>query len=281
MTASTYDHSDQNPIERDDPASLLPAYALHALPEADARAAEAFLAAGGERATAALGAWEETAAMLPYLLEPAAPAPQLRTRVLARVYADALAEPPAPGVLPGGHPHAPFGPAVPSRLPVSLAARRAPTRLFGWVSGAVAAILLFAALGLGAWSASLQDGVAVRDRVIADQRDELAAVGTTRTIAGTQPGASARGELLRLANPQAAVLTISGLPPLAQGRVYQVWFIQGTTPVGAGVFSPNPDGSWSGLVRGDVTTARTIAITAEPTGGSPAPTGDIVAAGML
>ncbi len=279
MIAHNIDSINSRP---DDPASLLEAYALYALPEADARAVEEYLATGGDADDRArLVQWEETAAMLPHLLEPVAPAPQLRTRLLAQVYADALEESggtvaPVRGTLP------PQGPSVAVSAPVSLSAwRERRTRLAAWASGAVAAALLLVTVGLGAWTAALQSDVAVRNRVIADQRRDLAAVGETRTLAATQSGAMAQGQLLRLANPQAAVLTISGLPPLAQGRVYQVWFIQGNTPTGAGLFSPNADGTWSGLVRGDVTSAQTIAISAEPAGGSSAPTGNIVATGML
>lgn len=222
--------------------------------------------------------------MLPYLLEPASPPPQLRTRVLARVYTDAIAA----SALPDVDATAPVTPvAVPPPIALSMWRERR-TRLRVWVQGAVAAVLVFAVIGLGAWALSLQSGVQVRDRliaeqgrVVAEQGREIAAIGATRTIAGTQSGGAARGQLLRLTDPQAAVLTISGLPPLAQGTVYQVWFVRGMTPVGAGVFAPNPDGTWSGLVRGDVTVAQAVAISVEPAGGSPAPTGDIVATGML
>ena len=117
--------------------------------------------------------------------------------------------------------------------------------------------------------------------MIATQSSAIAAAGTTKPLSATSANVPARGEVLRLANNQAAVLTISGLPTLSNGKVYEVWFIAGATPVGAGLFSPNPDGSWSGLVHGDVTSAQAIAISVEPSGGSPAPTGDIVAKGSL
>lgn len=250
--------------ERDatDPATLLGAYALHALPPEDAAAVEAYLAAYPDAAREAAGL-KEAAAMLPYSVESATPNPALRLRLMAAVYQEALDE------------TRPSASARPAPIPL-----RPRARVGGFFWPVAAAILLMFTVGFGGWSVTLRRDVRNKDQALATERAAAATLNTS-AVQGTTPGAPTRGEVIKLGSTQNAVLTISGLPPLAAGRVYQVWFISGSTPVGAGLFAPNPDGSWSGLVTGNLASAQAIAISVEPTGGSPAPTGDIVAKGSL
>jgi anti-sigma-K factor RskA len=246
------------------PATLFAAYALHALSPEETAVVEEYLATHAD-ASDDVAALKEAAAMLPYSLPPIAPSPQLRLRLMADVYREALDE---------------AGEQLPAQLPIPIAHAR--TRRSGGVVWPFAAvILLVLSLGFGSWAVALNRDLRGKDRVIATQSSAIAAASTAIPLSATSANVPARGEVLRLANNQAAVLTISGLPALTNGKVYEVWFIAGTTPVGAGLFSPNPDGSWSGLVHGDVTSAQAIAISVEPSGGSPAPTGDIIAKGSL
>ncbi len=250
-----------------DPHSLLGAYALYALPVDEVAEVDAYLAAYPD-VVGELATLEEAVTMLPYSVEAAAPAPQLRTRILAQVYADL-----DPAVV-----------APASRTaPVSLDAERAYRRpsAFGRMWGAVAAALLLCSVGLGGWATTLRGDLNQRNAVIATQQQILAAGNASKPVFAAAPGGGAKGEVVLLSSRERAVLTISGLPSLAAGKTYEVWFIAGNTPVGAGLFSPNMDGTWSGLVHGDVTNAQAIAISIEPTGGSKTPTGDIVAQGTL
>jgi anti-sigma-K factor RskA len=243
--------------EREKITSLFGAYALDALPDEDMAAVEAYLAAHPD-AEGEVAMLKDAAAMLPYSVTAATPDPRVRLRLMAQVYQEALAE---------------TGRAAPAPTPI----RQRPRDLIWPIA---AAILLVCTLGLGGWAAALRHDVHRKDAEIAAQQTTAASAFSTSPVQGTQPGAPTRGEVLKLGGTQ-AVLTISGLPPLASGKVYQVWFIAANTPVGAGIFSPNPDGSWSGIVHGDISTAQAIAISVEPSGGSPAPTGDIVAKGSL
>lgn len=248
------------------PSGLFAAYALHALPPEEVAVVEEYLAAHPDAARD-VAMLKEAAAMLSYSVPPMAPSPRVRLRLMADVYREALAE---------------AGEQPPPRAPRPVPIERARARRRGGVIWPFAAvILLVLSIGFSGWALTLNRDLSAKERVIATQRGAIAAAGTTRPLLATTPGAPARGELLRLASDQAAVLTISGLPPLANGKVYEVWFIAGTTPIAAGLFSPNADGSWSGLVRGDVASAQAIAISIEPPGGSAAPTGDIVAKGTL
>lgn len=246
------------------PSDLFAAYALHALTPEEEATVEEYLALHPD-AMNDVALLKEAAAMLPYSVPSLTPSPQLRTRLMANVYQEALAD---------------MEERPRAAEPLSLGRARA-RRQRGIIWPFAAAILVVLTIGFGGWAAALNRDLTGKDRVIATQRSAIAAAGMTKPIAGTTPNAPTRGELLRLANDQAVVLTISGLPSLASGKVYEVWFIAGNAPVAAGLFSPNADGSWSGLVHGDVTNAQAIAISVEPSGGSPAPTGDIVAKGTL
>jgi len=246
------------------PSDLFAAYALHALSPEEEATVEQYLAAHPD-AVNDLVMLKEAAAMLPYSVPSFAPSPGLRVRLMADVYQEALAE---------------IGERPRSTTPISLDHARA-RRQAGVIWPFAAVILLVLSIGFGGWAAALNTDLTGKDHVIATQSSAIAAAGMTKAITGTTPNVATRGELLRLASDQAAVLTISGLPSLANGNVYEVWFVAGAAPIGAGLFSPNPDGSWSGLVHGDVTNAQAIAISVEPSGGSPAPTGAIVAKGTL
>jgi anti-sigma-K factor RskA len=71
------------------------------------------------------------------------------------------------------------------------------------------------------------------------------------------------------------VFAASNLPPLPAGRIYQVWLVAGGPPVSAGLVAPDESGRSVGIFRTpvDVTGPVTVAVTIEPQGGVPAPTG--------
>jgi len=73
------------------------------------------------------------------------------------------------------------------------------------------------------------------------------------------------------------------LPALASGRTYQLWLItRDRQRISAGTFNPNPAGS--AVVSAQYPLApdalQAIAVTEEPAGGVPQPTGDIIIAGQ-
>jgi hypothetical protein len=73
------------------------------------------------------------------------------------------------------------------------------------------------------------------------------------------------------------VVYAAGLPPLPKGRTYQLWLIrrQGPGVVSGGVFTPDTNGRAMIQVSSSALTAgvNTVAVTDEPAGGSPLPTG--------
>jgi anti-sigma-K factor RskA len=84
-----------------------------------------------------------------------------------------------------------------------------------------------------------------------------------------------RGTVLMSDEVGSAVVLLQDLPDLGDDEVFQAWSIAGAAPADAGVFRSG-DGSATVVLDGDVLAAEVVALTIEPTGGSPAPTGDIL-----
>jgi anti-sigma-K factor RskA len=106
------------------------------------------------------------------------------------------------------------------------------------------------------------------------KRIELAGTDAFRGSAARAYWSATRG-LLVVANQ---------LPPPPPGRIYQVWVIGGSTPVSAGLLGSERTGRGmliapppGGVAPGTVT----VAVTDEPPGGLPAPSGAIRLAGSL
>ena len=100
-------------------------------------------------------------------------------------------------------------------------------------------------------------------------------------LAGLAPAPSARARMIWNA-PQGGLLVAAGLPAAPPGKAYQLWAIAGkNAPVSAGVFEVGRDGAAAcrvpplpGVDKVDV-----FAVTLEPAGGVPAPTGPMYLAG--
>jgi anti-sigma-K factor RskA len=57
---------------------------------------------------------------------------------------------------------------------------------------------------------------------------------------------------------------------------YQLWLIDESGPVPAGTFVPDSDGTAAVLLEGKAAPGQVVGITVEPSGGSPAPTGEVL-----
>jgi anti-sigma-K factor RskA len=74
-------------------------------------------------------------------------------------------------------------------------------------------------------------------------------------------------------------LISSHLPVLSVGKTYQLWGIVGGTPISLGLLGASPRNA-AFTIAGAPRAAK-LAVTAEPTGGTVAPTGSIVASGTV
>ncbi len=239
---------------------------------------------------------EDTAGALGGVVAQIDPPARLRARVLAV----AGIEPEAAGT-PGVAGMTPRGTAAPA--PARATSRALP----GWLAAA-AALVLASALGL--WALQLRSTLdAVNARV---ERAEAEVVRIQRTVdeaqqqtrvlqannavlfapdtlrvdlagEGPAPGSTARAFMSRHSG---LVFAANQLPVLPADKVYQLWVVpQGDAPVpiSAGLLAPDPSGHASLFfpMPANVPLAAALAVTVEPAGGVPAPTGARVLLGAV
>lgn len=94
------------------------------------------------------------------------------------------------------------------------------------------------------------------------------------------PNATARAFWSR---SRGMVFSASNLPPLPAGRTYQLWVVTAQAPISAGLLTPDSNGSVSDFFSTppDIPQPVAMAVTIEPAGGVPAPTGDKYLVGTL
>ena len=143
-------------------------------------------------------------------------------------------------------------PASPER-----ASTPAPSRIY-WAAAALLALL------------TLAGGVLLGRTVFVSDSDQDPAPSVQVSI--TDPEITASGSVHYLADQGVIVLDMEDLPPTPDGYVYQVWMIEGDSPVSMGLFNPQ---SSRFATAGDPAEFDLLAITVEegPTG-SDQPTSD-------
>ncbi len=223
---------------------LKDAFVLGALPEEERREFEEYLASHPER-QAEIGELGTVASLLALSPQEQEPPPELRRRIMDAVEAEAL------------HP---------------AESRRSWRALIGEFLGprnlALGAATLLV-VGLFSWSMLLQGEVQdLQGRVqsLQNQPQEPQMVKLEGT--GTEQGA--RAEVVTLEGDR-AVLVVEDMPPIPEGKTYQIWVIEGDVPRPSGLFEPKQD-SVAAVVEHPVGGGDVIAVTVEPEGGSPQPT---------
>ena len=116
------------------------------------------------------------------------------------------------------------------------------------------------------------------DQINAKLPQEIPAAVVTISLRGTDVQPQAQGQLIVDPNSESAVLVIAGLDQLEAGKTYQVWLIDGGTPVSAGLLTVDEKGQGVFIVTSEaaIGSFNALGISIEPQGGSPQPTGDIV-----
>jgi anti-sigma-K factor RskA len=251
---------------------LLPAYALGALDGEDLRELEEHLADGCEECRRQVALWQGDLESLAAEVPPVEPSEVTRARVLR---------------LAGGAPA-----ATPRRT--------------SWLAAAAAAVLLALALwgllgqarmerevrGLEAERDRLRQQVEVLSREVGRMRTDvqqarldlqvIAAPGVQAvTLAGLGPSPRAKGRTYVNPSTRDALFYAFDLPALPADKTYQLWFIAADKPVSAGVFAVDPRGAASLRVErvADLPQIQAWAVTIEPRGGVPQPTGAMVLKG--
>jgi len=259
---------------------LAAAYALETLDREDTLAFERHLA-GCATCQATVADLRRVSAGLGMAVDPVAPPPSLRARTLARATSQAQ----------------PAHEASPTRVVVP----RAPTS-WAWLGMAAAVVL---AVGLGAYAGVLRRDLAASRQLLAEmssrveelRADLMTTRGESARLANTvsvlaapdlvrvdlrgvdaAPAATGRAYL----SARGLIFSASSLPPLGANRTYQLWVIPpGAAPISAGLFTVDPTGTstMAAALPTDVAKVATVAVTAEPAGGSATPTLPILLVG--
>ena len=266
-------------ISHDHASELLGAYALDAVDDDELTELEEHLVSC-PRCRAELDGLREAAGALGNTVEP--PPEGLWPRIAERLGEDSGEEgelPPMPELTVGTPPErSPFRAPSPGRTRRT----RSNTLLLGSVAVAASAVAIVLGIGL----VRSQHDVTNLQRSVAHER--AVARSTPAEIALHTPGHrmvnlvdSAQVEQARFVTVPGGrgYLVSSSLPALKSGQTYQLWGIVGTTPISLGLLGGSPHGS-TFTIAGAPSIAE-LALTAEPIGGTVAPTGPIVASGTV
>lgn len=163
---------------------------------------------------------------------------------------------------------------------------------FPWLAWAGA--LAATALGVGylGWTLTALEGemterareVTSLQQAIAWQQELLKTLVSPDTqvvaLAGLRPSPAARGRMW-WHREAGGFFVASGLPPAPVGKTYQLWAIAGGTTRSAGVFEVDPKGTAALRVQPlqGVDKVEVLAVTLEPAGGLPQPSGAMYLAG--
>jgi len=178
------------------------------------------------------------------------------------------------------------------------AAAKRPLRwTAGWLS---AAALFIAALGLVRYTATLRQQIGGLQAQLGETRARLDRTerlldAATRAVNGAQlrmavlmapdlarvdmaggtPAPRAAGRAF-WSRTRGLVFAASALPPLPAGRTYQLWVVTAQQPISAGLVRPDDNGAVTAFFATppDIPPPVAMAVTLEPEGGVPAPTGD-------
>jgi len=262
-------------VNRDEIVELAAGYALGALDVEDRARFEALLDAGDIDARAALRDFEAT--VRDVAAETAeAPPSAVKAALMARIDAE----------------HRARGAATQLRSTVrATTPRRSPWTivLVGAMAAGIAAIAVGLAVStvydrridqLGRQQAQLQQELTRQQELVTILQDPATRVVA---LAGLPAAPDARGRMLWHAKVGGLLVT-QGLPPTPEGKAYELWAISGkAAPVPAGVFTVDARGVGSIRVAPVEGGAEpdTFAVTLEPAGGVPAPTGSMFLVGKL
>ena len=259
-----------HPIEEAD----LDLYALGALEGEERRAVESHLAACSECERNFENA-RGRIALLALAAPPNAPPPALKVRVMQQLHARPLArrariateeQPPV------------WRPFTGLRaMWVVAAAVLACATIFLWVENNRLA------RDLSALRTTVQrlESEAARNRAL----DDLLEAPDTIPVTLSSSSGKSQPQGRVLYNARRGLLSYTGnLPPLPADKTYQLWLVPTSgNPVNAGIFNPGPSGEpivmLSSMPVG--VTAKAFAVTVEPAGGKPQPTGSKVLIGPV
>ena len=147
-------------------------------------------------------------------------------------------------------------------------------------------VLVIAVLGLSTWNIALRQELSDLDQILLQRQEVINAIvasGQVHEVPGTEAAPEASAVLIQNPGKEDSLLIIAGLASLPAGMEYQIWLIkdEDASPIGAGTFSVTDSGAQLVPISIMFSVTDTVGVSVEPTGGSLAPTGDIVLLGKL
>jgi anti-sigma-K factor RskA len=252
--------------------------ALGALPTEEAAAIEAHVSSC-EECTVKLAQAQGNAALLSFAVKQEQPAGTVKAELMARIRANRQAA---------------ERNAWPRKAPVtpSVLEPKAQGSWWNWALAAAALVLALVSFGLS-WqnrriATELKKEHQAAEELIRDRQQIEKLVGVlaapdtvTVKLASTGDAANASG-LVRFNAKAGVVLYAADLPALSADKSYQMWLVPANgAPISAGLLGPGGH-AWGNMWTGEVppnTQAKAFAVTIEPVGGMPQPTGPKVLLG--
>jgi anti-sigma-K factor RskA len=270
--------------------SDLALYALGSLDADERRAVERHLAGGCDTCERELERWVEVAGSVPLSVDEAEP-PNLKPRLLERIE---TAAPRHKVLRPRSWVTVPLAAAALAMLALGFvremqirAERRSHEQVVADLSAKLSAsrdaleevrtVLAQREMDIGSLRAAL-----------AEARETLAVVGARGlrmvTLQETPDAPPANAHLLFSEKEGKAIFYAFGLPPVEAGKTYELWWItEKEGPLQAGLFVPDQRGlgQIEAMVPVDAGAVQAAAVTIEPAGGLPKPSGPMVLLGKL
>jgi anti-sigma-K factor RskA len=189
---------------------------------------------------------------------------------------------------------------APRSAPGAVVAKWSPNVLRRYAGWLTVAALLVVTLGLVRYTATLREQIGalqeqLRDTIVRLDRNARQLDAATRAVNGAQlrmavliapdlarvdlagqpPAPRAAGRAF-WSRTRGLVFAASALPPLPAGRTYQLWVVTANRPISAGLVRPDDNGAVTAYFATppDIPAPVAMAVTVEPEGGVPAPTGD-------
>ncbi|MCH7762089.1 anti-sigma factor [candidate division TA06 bacterium] len=235
-------------MDHEDLRKLLEAYALGALDDEELQSLEAHLESGCQKCEEDLRDLSELTARLSLASPQHTPSPRVKEQLMS------------------------------SLKEQQFEARVLPIRLrrLGWVAAGIAAVVV---LALGLRTINLHQEIAKLRKDLAeveDVTDILSSPGMEFVdLKGVEPNTQAFGKVVLDPELGAAVVHMYRLPKTPEGMEYQLWVMREGKPTSAGLFTVSEDGRGILKLRDlpDPGSIASYAVTIEPKGGQPEPTG--------
>lgn len=170
----------------------------------------------------------------------------------------------------------------PVRVPAQEPTREPFWRKMFAPAPALAFALVLAVAGLLTWGVSTNNRLSEREDTLARNQAVVDAVSRGgRAVALAPQSSDVAGSAVLIIPPSGRPsFLMQGAKTPADDRVYEIWLLKDGTPTPAGTFRPG-DNTTIVDVSLDTADYDLVAITEEPAGGSPLPTGAVLMAGEI